>query len=773
MRRDDEATAPHRTPSDAGTASAATPARRDAGRRERILSLALVAVLVLVALLAGLTRTTAQPLGTDAAADAFSAARAEAATEGLLDTPRVIGTDDHRTAHDELAAALSELGLTVTTHEAVGTTLLADRAMAGHVRTLFATRPGTDPTGTLVLATHYDTVVNAPGATDAGIGLAVILETVRALGPEALRNDLVVLLVDGEEFGMLGASAYVRDHGAELRQPVVVLNHEARGLSGRPLVTRTAGPSAELVRAMPAPETESLFDAMFAFIPNYTDFSVYRDDGGWWGLDMAVIGEPYGYHSPADDLDRRDSASLQHYGELTLALTRDLGDRDLAAMEAEAAAPGTTVLVTMPWGVQEVPVPLVQALAVLAVLALAPLAVSGRRARRITLPGVLAGMVLGLLALAGAVLGGRQLWSTVREQVEQALSASLGEPVVQGWFIAAEVVFALTTVALILGLGRLVLSARALALGAALTVMLALAIAAFPVPALVAWLLVPTALAALGAGIAALLPGAVAIAVRALALLPTGWMLGRMLPILHDFGISSATGLIAATIAIAALGVLPLMIGARPVDPDLRRRPRIAGLFGIILVPALVTGALTAAGIQANRTTDEPVQHSVTARVVDGTAHWELSPRTDWTAELNGTTAPTDIVGPDVTVERLAADRVRLTVTSRRGAQRLHVETIDGGPDPDSTVHLRPDGGALHDIVVDGAEVPDSAANTLRVVGLEPGAPWVIELSVAPGSTLLVEDRTDDPSTVPGWTTPPAGASLVQPLVRARTFVEV
>lgn len=69
---------------------------------------------------------------------------------------------------------------------------VCDRGAARCTNSPVATRPGTDPTGTIVLATYIDSAPDAPGAADAGIGLSVILETVRALGPETSRNDLVV-----------------------------------------------------------------------------------------------------------------------------------------------------------------------------------------------------------------------------------------------------------------------------------------------------------------------------------------------------------------------------------------------------------------------------------------------------------------------------------------------------------------------------------------------------------------------------------------------------
>jgi hypothetical protein len=75
------------------------------------------------------------------------------------------------------------------------------------VENVVATLPGTDPTGRVLLAAHYDTTFGSPGAADDKAAVAAVLETVRALvSGEAPRNDVVVLLTDGEEPGMLGAA---------------------------------------------------------------------------------------------------------------------------------------------------------------------------------------------------------------------------------------------------------------------------------------------------------------------------------------------------------------------------------------------------------------------------------------------------------------------------------------------------------------------------------------------------------------------------------------
>ncbi|PWH05558.1 hypothetical protein DEO23_13445 [Brachybacterium endophyticum] len=146
---------------------------------------------------------TTPPRGADGPAEAFSSSRAATAAAPIVSRPRPIGSSANDAARETLSSHLEDAGLSVREVEGMGDFAAQGEGSAGYTRSLVATRPGTDPTGTIVLATHIDSVPGAPGAADAGVGIAVILESLRALGPEAARNDLVVLLVDGEEDGLL------------------------------------------------------------------------------------------------------------------------------------------------------------------------------------------------------------------------------------------------------------------------------------------------------------------------------------------------------------------------------------------------------------------------------------------------------------------------------------------------------------------------------------------------------------------------------------------
>jgi carboxypeptidase Q len=81
--------------------------------------------------------------------------------------------------------------------------------------------PGTDPAlkdEVVILGAHFDSVSAATGATDNATGCAAIMEAMRILRTLGLkpRRTIRVALWGGEEEGLLGSRAYVRDHFADV-----------------------------------------------------------------------------------------------------------------------------------------------------------------------------------------------------------------------------------------------------------------------------------------------------------------------------------------------------------------------------------------------------------------------------------------------------------------------------------------------------------------------------------------------------------------------------
>ncbi len=281
----------------------------------------LPALLVCLAVAAGLAWIASlppRPLPASAPASEFSAGRALGDIEVLARQPHPLGSAAHATVADYLLARMRALGLDVRAQD--------DVAAGQAVRNLIGVLPGRDRTApAIALMAHYDTVPGSPGAADDSTGVAVALESVRALragGP--LARDVALVITDGEEIDLLGARAfYAADPLA--RRIGLVLNMEARGGGGRVFMFETGADNGALIdvfrRVTPDPSSNSLSIFVYRHMPNDTDFTVVKAHGGT-GLNYAFIGRQVDYHAPTSTLARLDHGSVQHMGNQVLAAAR-------------------------------------------------------------------------------------------------------------------------------------------------------------------------------------------------------------------------------------------------------------------------------------------------------------------------------------------------------------------------------------------------------------------------------------------------------------------
>lgn len=350
------------------------------------------------------------PRGADAPADAFSAERAFADVEAMARAPHPTGSAENRRVRDHLVRRLTDLGLEVSIQRASVVRAREPGWAAGAwVENIVAVLPGRDRSGpAVVLMSHYDSVAGSPGAADDAAGVAASLEAVRALlASEAPRErDLIVLITDAEEQGLLGAQAFFERHPLRERAAVVV-NLEARGSAGRAFMFETGPDNGEAVelyaRAVGQPSATSLATFLYSVLPNDTDFSHPRDLGVQ-GFNLAFIGEPYHYHSATSTPAELDRGSLQHLGSQALDLTRAL----VTTAQLPGAAPDRVFadlfgLATVSYPVWAGWLPLVLTGLILVGITLTADRAAGARARGIG-AGVLAGLLTLALALALARL---------------------------------------------------------------------------------------------------------------------------------------------------------------------------------------------------------------------------------------------------------------------------------------------------------------------------------------------------------------------------------
>jgi hypothetical protein len=351
------------------------------------------------------------PVPSTAPDTVFSAERAMKHVEQIAQRPHPMGSPDHRRVRDYVVGQLSALALSPQIQEA--TAIGTRYAQAGRVQNVLARLPGSDSLGKAVLLmVHYDGVEAGPAAADDGAGSAALLETLRALRARKvpLAHDVIALFTDGEESGLLGSAAFVREH-PWAKDVAVVLNFEARGTSGRSFMFETGPGNLDAARALRSARDAtagSVFATIYRALPNDTDLS---EVGvlGLPALNFAFADGVERYHTSRDDVGHLNPGSLQHHGSQMLALTRTFGTE---ALPRPRTGDGVFFdlpivgLVVYPEGL-ELP---------LAILALVLVGILVFRDRKGVGTGVLAVVVAVVLSAAvgwivGRMLTGPAVWS--------------------------------------------------------------------------------------------------------------------------------------------------------------------------------------------------------------------------------------------------------------------------------------------------------------------------------------------------------------------------
>jgi hypothetical protein len=356
-------------------------------------------ILLLVAAALLLTwRTTAAPPPRHRAAHP-----AEFSLDRALGHVAMIARAPHPTGSAELVHVrryiLNQLAALHVPAETLTTTAVGTRyAVAGTVTNILARLPGRAGTGgAVLLVAHYDGVAAGPAAADDGSGVAILLETLRALqGGAPLAHDVLALFTDGEEAGLLGAAAFATQD-ARARSVGIMVNLEARGSGGRSLMFETSPGDLNLVRAfarvVPDATGTSFLATIYRLLPNDTDLSELARMGVP-GLNFAFVGRVLTYHTPSDNPAHLDAASLDHQGRAALALARSFGTSGPPARTSRDATFFNLPLVGMivyptSWG---------RPLAALAAVALLLAIIPGMARRRFRLREPATG-IAGLLAV--------------------------------------------------------------------------------------------------------------------------------------------------------------------------------------------------------------------------------------------------------------------------------------------------------------------------------------------------------------------------------------
>ena len=296
-----------------------------------------IALLAVVVILVGLVAYGwfSRPAVQDAASSAFSAER-------VVNDIEVISRNHHSVAHpqeraevrDYLVSRLGELGAdTVRLFEYKSLTGPENKHVtytfdATNVLATFAPENPTEQTTYLLMVAHYDSRYSQPiaksdtvwsyGAADDGYGVGVILETVaQALKYRAdWKQGVKVLFTDAEEVGMKGMKAMWENNREKFNDVGFMINIEARGPFGPALLFETSPGNEKVMElyesAAEYPFTYSLTTVVYGFMPNFTDFTIVKDEIP--GMNFSTIADINHYHTDLDNFSNVNPRSIQHYG---------------------------------------------------------------------------------------------------------------------------------------------------------------------------------------------------------------------------------------------------------------------------------------------------------------------------------------------------------------------------------------------------------------------------------------------------------------------------
>lgn len=303
----------------------------------------LLAGLVAAALLAyGLwTRPSAQP----ADAEGFSSAR-------VVEDIKVISQEHHSVApeHTEarsrvreyLAGRLQELGadtlmrfrydsLQGPENKHVVYTFDVENLLAE-----FHPQTESEDTTYLMFVAHFDSRYSQPmpkdtvwsyGAADDGYGVGVTLETLSHLLKNRAdwKQGVKVLFTDAEEVGMVGMKAQWANNKEVFDNVGFMINLEARGPFGPCLLFETCPGNEKVMelysKAADYKFTYSLTTVVYSFMPNFTDFTIVKDEIP--GMNFSTITDINHYHTDKDNFSNVTESSIQHYGAQVLPVAME------------------------------------------------------------------------------------------------------------------------------------------------------------------------------------------------------------------------------------------------------------------------------------------------------------------------------------------------------------------------------------------------------------------------------------------------------------------
>ena len=260
----------------------------------------------------------------------FSETNARAHVEMLAGTigSRPVGTPANERARAYVVDQLKLYGYEVRVQETDARA--AHIGLTAHVSNIIGILQG-ERREAFGLLSHYDSSSEAPGAADDAFGVAVSLEAARVIASRPRRWTTFVLVTDAEEVGLMGAEALMTDREITDRLQGYI-NVESTGSAGPSMLFETGPANHWLVkpwaRRAPHPRGGSFAVEVYRRLPNDTDFSVLRRHE-IPGLNFALVGDSYAYHTARDTPERLSAAALRDTGRNVVTILDEMQQHDI------------------------------------------------------------------------------------------------------------------------------------------------------------------------------------------------------------------------------------------------------------------------------------------------------------------------------------------------------------------------------------------------------------------------------------------------------------
>jgi len=271
----------------------------------------------------------------------FSQKRALEHLKIISKAPHPVGSTAHPEVRDYIVSQLEALDLEVQLQKQTAARWHGSfRSAMTH--NIVARLRGSGDGPALGLLSHYDSGTYSYGASDAGSGVVTLIEGMRAFiesNPEP-KNDIVIVITDAEEIGLVGAQAFVEFH-PWAKSLGLMLNFEARG-SGGPsfMLIETNNGNSKLIEHFSRaditnPQANSLMYGIYKRLPNDTDLTVFREVADIKGFNFAFIDDHFDYHTSQDTFANLDLETLNHQAQYLMATLVYFSDIDLSQLESK------------------------------------------------------------------------------------------------------------------------------------------------------------------------------------------------------------------------------------------------------------------------------------------------------------------------------------------------------------------------------------------------------------------------------------------------------